>query len=265
MPNQTHDAGGWVDTHLHLLPGLDDGPADMDQSLAMAEAAIADGMVRAIATPHANYQYNFDPEKVRALRLALQQRLGDRLEVQTGCELHLSYENVQRALEQPKLYTLNQGRYLLVEFPEFFERHALSTALEQFLDAGLVPVIAHPERNPVFQQHPEALDDYLRLGCLSQVTASSFRGRFGKRAEQFSLELLNTERIHVVASDGHSAAQRPPFFAKAFAYIQAKASDEIALALCRDNPRAICDNRELPYLPSLPAAKRKGLWALLRG
>lgn len=253
-----------MDTHLHLLPGLDDGPADLDQSLAMAEAAIADGMVRAVATPHANYQYLFVPERVRALGAELRQRLAGRLEVLTGCELHLSYENVQSALAEPPLFTLNQGRYLLVEFPEFFERHVMGTALEQFVERGLVPVIAHPERNPVFQQRSEVLDEYLRLGCLSQVTASSFRGRFGKRAEQFSLELLHSERIHVVASDGHSAAQRPPFFRKAFELLADKAGEEIASALCRDNPLAISDDRDLPYSPK-PAAKKKGLLARLRG
>lgn len=254
---------GFVDTHLHLLPGLDDGPATMDESLALAEAAIADGTTDVIATPHANYQFGFFPERVTALRDDLQARLAGRLHVTSGCELHLSYENVQAVLANPRFFTLNQGRYLLVEFPEFFESVSLLAVLEQFCGMGLVPVLAHPERNPVFQQKPEVLYNYLRVGCLAQVTASSFGGRFGKQAQQFSAELLEQERVHIVASDGHSAEKRSPRMSKASAFIEHARGADIASALCRENPLAMLEDRDLPYFPT-PAAKKKSLWARLR-
>ncbi|HUX68161.1 MAG TPA: CpsB/CapC family capsule biosynthesis tyrosine phosphatase [Terriglobales bacterium] len=256
---------GWVDTHIHLLPGLDDGPATLEDALAMAEVAIADGITHAVATPHANYQFRFEPAAVAGRRQELQERLGERLRLYTGCELHLSFENVQAAVAEPRRFSLNRSRYLLVEFPEFFERRALGGALEQLLEAGAVPVLAHPERNPVLQQHPEALGEYLRLGCLSQVTASSFAGRFGKRAQQFGAELLKQEWVHIVASDGHSAQQRPPHFRRAFAYLEEQAGGERALALCRDNPLAMAEDRDLPYRPEPAQEKKKGLFARLRG
>lgn len=265
MPPASTEHTGWVDTHLHLLPRLDDGPATLDDTLAMAEAAIADGTSHAVATPHANYQFSFDADRVAALRLEVQAALAGRLQVFSGCELHLSYDNVQAATAGLHRFSLNRSRYLLVEFPEFFERHALARALEQLLGAGAIPVLAHPERNPVFQQNSEVLDQYLRLGCISQVTASSFTGRFGKRAQQFSAELLRLEKIHVVASDGHSAQQRSPILSRAFAFLQDQAGDEIASALCRDNPLAMVEDRELPYRPQPAREKRKGLFARLRG
>ena len=265
MPSPPTANAGWVDTHIHLLPGLDDGPATLEDALAMAEVAIADGITHAVATPHANYQFRYEPEPVAALRQELQERLGERLRLFTGCELHLSFENVQAAVAEPRRFSLNRGRYLLVEFPEFFERRALGGALEQLVGAGATPVLAHPERNPVFQQHPEALDEYLRMGCLSQVTASSFTGRFGKRAQQCSAELLKREQLHIVASDGHSAQQRPPHFQRAFAFVEEQAGREVALALCRDNPLAMIEDRELPYWPEPAKAKKKGLFARLRG
>jgi len=259
-----NETAGWVDTHLHLLPGLDDGPETFEEALALAEAIVAEGTTRVVATPHANYRYAFVAERVAALREQLQAAVGGRLQILTGCELHLSFENVQQAMAHPQTYSLNRSRYLLVEFPEFFERQALGSALEQFLQQGTVPVLAHPERNPVFQQHPEALDEYLRAGCLSQVTASSFTGRFGKRAQQFSSELLRGERIHLIATDGHSVQQRPPHFRRAHALIAKEADEELARLLCSTNPMAITQDQELPYAPR-PAVKKKSLLARLRG
>lgn len=264
MANSNSDAAGWVDTHLHLLPGLDDGPKDWQASMAMAEVLIADGTTHVVVTPHSNYQFSFSRARTTELCRELEDKLQGRLQVMAGCEVHLSFENVSALLQRPRELSLNGGRYVLVEFPEFFERQALGSALEQIAGHGMVPVLAHPERNPVLQQHPETLDDYLRLGCLAQVTASSFRGRFGKRAEQFSLELLRTGRIHVVASDGHSAEQRSPKMSPAAAFIAERATEELAQALCSANPLAITmDKPKLPYAPD-PPEKKKSLFARLK-
>ncbi|MGH9476246.1 MAG: tyrosine-protein phosphatase [Terriglobales bacterium] len=265
MSNNSHHGVGWVDTHLHLLPGLDDGPADWDATLAMAEVAIADGTTHVVVTPHSNYQFVFSPQRTAELCGELQAKLDGRLQIMSGCEVHLSYENVQALLQSPRDYTLNQGRYVLVEFPEFFERQALGSVLEQLVGSGLVPVLAHPERNPVFQQNPDALDQYLRLGCLSQLTASSFRGRFGKRAQQFGLELLRGERVHLLASDGHAAEQRSPRMSPGAAFVKEHTDAERVQVLCSANPLAIAlDQPQLPYAPVPPLAKKRGLLARLK-
>lgn len=254
----------FVDTHLHLLPGLDDGPGTMEAAMEAAEVAVADGIAAVVATPHSNYQWPFQPARVELLRTELQSAVGDRLRVTTGCELHLSYENVQEALAQPRAFSLNRSRYLLVEFPELFDREAFASVLEQLLGAGAVPVLAHPERNPVLQQHPATLQRYLQLGCVAQVTAASFTGRFGKRAQQFAAEWLDREWIHVVASDGHSAQQRPPRLSKAYAWICDRSGVETADYLCSANPLAMLEDRDLPFLPDPEVVRKKGLWARLR-
>ncbi|MGH9486884.1 MAG: tyrosine-protein phosphatase [Terriglobales bacterium] len=257
MANLNPDPAGWVDTHLHLLPGLDDGPSDWESALAMAEVAIADGTTHVVVTPHCNYQFAYSPARTAALCQEMTEKLGSRLQILPGCEVHLSFENVQAMLERGREFSLNHSRYVLVEFPQFFERLALGNALRQLCESGQVPVLAHPERNPVFQQHPEALDEYLRLGCLSQVTASSLRGRFGKRAQQFSLELLQTGRIHLLASDGHSAEQRAPGLSQAARFVEEQIDAGRAQALCSSNPLALVLDRErLPYAPAPPVKKR---------
>jgi len=255
---------GFVDTHLHLLPGLDDGPDNIEITLEMAEIMIADGTTHATVTHHANYQFSFDPLRVRALRDEVQQRIGPRLEIMIGCEMHLTYENVQAALSRPGDFTLNGSKYLLVEFPEFFEHHAMEGALQQLRSTGLVPVLAHPERNPVFQQNQEVLLRYLRLGCISQVTASSFTGRFGKRAQQMAKELLDQELVHVVASDGHSPRQRSPRLSEAAQCIADQASEEIARAVTSSNPWAIVQDQPLAYHPAVAPEKKKSRWAIFR-
>ncbi|MGH9468293.1 MAG: tyrosine-protein phosphatase [Terriglobales bacterium] len=257
MATPNHDSSGWVDTHLHLLPGLDDGPDDWDAAMAMAEVAIADGTTQVVVTPHSNYQFVFSYERTVELCAQLQEKLEGRLRVMPGCELHLSFENIQALLANPRQYSLNGSRYVLVEFPEFFEPQSTGKIVSQLVDKKLVPILAHPERNPVLQQHPEILDEYLRLGCLTQVTASSLRGRFGKRAEQFSADLLASERIHLLASDGHSAEQRSPKLAAVAALVTKEADEATAKALCRDNPLAITlDRFPLPYAPEPPEKKR---------
>lgn len=264
MASDANSTPGWVDTHIHLLPGLDDGPATMEDAEAMAEAAIADGTTHVITTPHANYQFRFVPDAVERLRAELQKRVGDRLQIMTGCELHLSYENVQAALADPRAFSLNASRYLLVEFPEFFERNALQGALEQFCAVGITPVLAHPERNPVLQQHAETLGEYLRLGCLSQITASSLTGRFGKNAQHSCNDLLRRRWVHLVASDGHSTEQRPPVLSRAFAVLERQIGEETALALCSGNPAAVARDQDLPYWPTPETLKKKSLFARLR-
>src|SRR5487761_1018268 len=105
---------GRADIHCHLLPGLDDGAEDIEMSLAAA----ADGTTDLAATPHANYQFPFFPERNRELLAELECRLAGRLRLHLGCDFHLSYENIHDALEHRGKYNLNGGRYLLVEFPD---------------------------------------------------------------------------------------------------------------------------------------------------
>lgn len=262
-PSPHPPATGFVDTHIHILPGIDDGPATMEDAVAMAEVAAAAGTARLIATPHANYQFEFQPETVKRLRQELQALAPPELEIHVGCELHLSYENVQAALARPREYTLGGGRYLLVEFPEFFDGASLRNVLQQLLGAGMVPLLAHPERNTNFQQHEDLLLEFLRLGCRGQVTASSFTGRFGKRAQQFSRSMLERGWICAVASDGHSARQRPPVLSTAFETVAELSDWDTARTLFISNPEAMLLDRELPQ-PDLPATvKRRGFWARL--
>ncbi len=108
-----------VDIHCHILPGLDDGSESMEESVGMAEMAIADGITHVVGTPHSNGEYVFDPVAVRQRRDELQALVGDRLKLATGCDFHLSLENVQAIQSDTTRFTINQKNYLLIEFADF--------------------------------------------------------------------------------------------------------------------------------------------------
>ena len=108
-----------VDIHCHILPGLDDGPSHIDESLAMAEAAIAEGVTHIVATPHSSNEFGFNYSRVRQLRDELQAKIGNRLMLATGCDFHLSLENLTSLRKQAPPFCINQRSYLLVEFSEF--------------------------------------------------------------------------------------------------------------------------------------------------
>src|SRR5438093_83434 len=157
-----------VDLHCHILPGIDDGPATIEESILMAESAIADGITHVVATPHSNSEYFFDFLHVRQLRKELQAKIGDRLKIATGCDFHLNPENLESLRKEPRHFCINQRDFLLVEFNEFSIPPAMDQALHEIQLAGVRPVITHPERNGILRAHPERLKKWVRQGCFAQ-------------------------------------------------------------------------------------------------
>jgi protein-tyrosine phosphatase len=255
-----------VDIHCHILPGLDDGPDTLAESLQMAEMAIRDGISHVIATPHANDTYKFIPEMVQKRRDELQARLGDRLQLATGCDFHLSYENLLDLRNRPKKYTLNQKKYLLVEFADFAIPPTIDRTLHEITLTGLRPIITHPERNALIRANPARLADWVRRGCRIQVTALSLLGRFGHSAQEFADWLLARDAIHFIASDAHNVKGRPLLLKEAFDIVTERRGHRVARALFQDNPMAAFEGRPLPYSPDVAdlgaprRKKRKRFW-----
>lgn len=241
-----------VDIHCHLLPGLDDGPDSLEESVRMAEMAIADGITHVVATPHANDEYSFSPELVRQRRDEIQHRVGDRLVLATGCDLHLSFENLQDVQQYPDRYTLNQRNYLLVELDDFALPPAMDEALHQLQLARLCPIITHPERNGLIRAQPERLYRWIHQGCYVQVTAQSLLGRFGQATKRVVETWLDASCIHFFASDAHDLNSRPLRLREAFDAVARRRGEEVAQALFQDNPLAAFEGRPLPFVPEPP-------------
>ena len=241
-----------VDIHCHILPGLDDGADSLEEALQMAEMAIAEGVTHVVATPHANDQYRYDAELVRRRRDELQAHLGERLRLATGCDFHLSFENLQNIRRDPTSYTINQKNYLLVELADFGLPPTLDETFHQLQLARISPIITHPERNGLIRAQPERLHRWIHQGCYVQVTAQSLLGRFGQETQRVVETWLDEGYIHFFASDAHNLNSRPLRLRPAFDAVVQRRGEDVAQALFRDNPLAAFEGRPLPYVPELP-------------
>ena len=243
-----------VDLHCHILPGLDDGPDTMEESLEMAETAIADGITHVVATPHSNDRFWFDFSQVRRLLDELQARIGNRLRFATGCDLHLNAENLGLLRKQPKHYCINQRDYLLVEFNEISIPPAMDRTLHEMQLSGLRLIVTHPERNVILRTHPERLREWVRRGCFVQVTSNALTGGFGPTAQQIGLQWIGEGIVHFAASDAHNNRNRPLRLQTAYDVVADQFGEEKARALFVENPHAAFEGRDLPHVPEVEEA-----------
>lgn len=238
-----------VDLHCHILPGLDDGPDGIEESLEMAETAIEDGITHVVATPHSSDRYSFDFATVRRLRDELQSRIGGRLQIGTGCDFHLNPENLASLDKQPGQYCINQRDYLLVEFNEVSIPPAMDKILHDMQLSGLRPIVTHPERNRILRSCPQRLQEWVRRGCFVQVTAGALTGGFGLTAAELALAWIAEGMVHFVSSDAHNNRARPLRLGPAYREVAGRFGEEKARALFQENPRAAFEGRDLPYIP----------------
>jgi len=238
-----------VEIHYHLLFGVDDGPKTLADSIALAEASIAEGVTHIVATPHSNHEYRFD-RQVNGEKLAIiNEALGGRATLGLGCDFHLSYENLEDLRRDRSPFTINGKQYLLVEFSDASIPITATDILYGLQLSGVVPIITHPERNPILVQHPQRLAEWVRSGCLVQVTAASLSGRFGRRAKAMSFDLIKKNWVHFVASDEHSMEGRPPALREAYQAVANDFGTDTAERLCVRNPRAAFYGTELELQP----------------
>lgn len=238
-----------VDIHSHILPCLDDGSRSLAESVEMLRIAALSGTTDIVATPHANLEYSFDPEVVSAKIVELTQAAGPVPRIHRGCDFHLSYDNIQDAIAHPTKYTINHQNYLLVEFSDLIIFKNTGEIFRRLMEAGMTPIITHPERNWLLQQRVELLEEWAVDGILLQVTAQSFLGRFGRHARQFGDALMRRGLVHFVASDAHDREDRTPELAGAYHYMERTYGGDWAEQLFVTNPR-----RALTGEPILPVA-----------
>jgi protein-tyrosine phosphatase len=240
-----------VDVHCHILPGLDDGPENIEVSIEMAEAAIADGITHVVATPHCSNEYAFDYARVCHLRDELQEKIGDRLTLATGCDFHLNPENLDALRENAARFCINQHDYLLVEFNEFSIPPSMDQTLHELQLAGLRPIVTHPERNGILRSQPERLAKWVRTGNFVQVTGGSLTGVFGQGAEKDALRWIAQGVVHFVASDAHNMQSRPLRLQAAYQVVAEQFGEEMAHGLFQENSLAAFEGRELPFVPEI--------------
>jgi protein-tyrosine phosphatase len=252
-----------IDLHCHLLPGVDDGAEDLDESLAMARLAVADGIRSIVVTPHfLNGVYHHSPVELRERFFRLQDFLDGQqvaLSLYPGADIHLAPDLI-RNLERPELPSINNHRYLLLELPSFALPSALHDTLFQIRTKGFTPIITHPERNGSIQQHPDQLIEMKRFGALAQVTAMSLTGGFGKKVSDCAAVLLEKGLVQVMASDAHSPKGRPPILSAGLKAAADLIGRDAALRLVTVHPERILAGEPWPeeeFSPRKEPSRRK--------
>ena len=222
---------------------MDDGAPSANVSLEMLRMAAEAGTTDIVATPHSNSEFEYQPALIDERIRHLMAQTGGKPRIHRGCDLHLSYDNVVEALENPARYSINGRRYLLVECSDLHIPGSMDKVLDMLLGADLVPIVTHPERNPILRKETAKLEAWVDLGCLVQVTALSVLGGFGKKAGDNAHRLLAKGMVHVIASDAHDPIHRHPRLDEAFAAIAAKYGEETAKLLFIRNPAKIIEGQ----------------------
>ncbi len=238
-----------IDIHCHVLPEVDDGAKSWEVSLEMCRMAAADGIEHTVATPHANDRYAYDREYLNAILSELRQKSGGRPQLSLGCDFRLSYDNFEDFLVHPEKYLIEGSRTLLVELSNYSIPTSIEDCFTRIVGMGILPVLTHPERNPILQRTPERILQWVDEGCAVQVTAGVLTGLWGERAWRSAEWLLKRQAVHILASDAHDTKHRVPVLSKAREVVEDDYGADIARALVDDNPRAAVNGHPLPYFP----------------
>lgn len=252
-----------IDIHCHILPGVDDGAQSLSDSLSMARMAAQQGIHKVVATPHhLNNSYENPKQsiiaRVQDLNEALREEIVD-LEVFPGQEVRIHGEMLE-GYQTGEILSVNHTPYILVEFPS---NHVPRYTEKLFYDlqmSGLIPVIVHPERNQEIIERPELLYQLVKKGALTQVTAASVSGDFGKKIKNFTLQLIEANLTHFIASDAHNIKNRSFKMREAFGTIQQKYGNEM-LYYFEENAALVIEGKHV-YKEDPERVKKKKLFYL---
>lgn len=246
-----------IDLHAHYLPGIDDGPKTLEDSLEMARLAVADGIRAVTVTPHhLNGRYMTEAATIRVevdkLRRTLEEH-GIPLMLYPGSEIHLTPELPAALADGSAMTVADRGRAVLVEPPVNSLPLGAEAILSECLVQGITPIIAHPERCRPLQSNHSPLRRWVEMGCLVQVTAQSCSGHFGRRPRQAARAMLEAGLVHLLASDGHRPYGRIPCLSGGRAEVAAWAGEAVAVYLTETVPKALLAG-ETPDIQSLKAS-----------
>ena len=248
-----------IDVHFHCLPGVDDGPANWDEAVALCREAAAQGTHAIVATPHVHRPpwVNEDVFAREALRRELNERLGGEPEVLAGCEYAFGADAIdlwERGIGGP-LVGINGTAALLVEFAPDVPWRTIESAVHEFSIVGTTLVFAHPERHPKLSSDPGALASLVERGASLQITAGALLGDFGERPQAAVEEMLRQGLVHLVGSDAHSLLHRPPRLRDACERVRRRFGEEVAETIFDRNPVALLAGLPIPAIPSAPVGR----------
>lgn len=249
-----------IDIHSHLLPGIDDGSPNWETSLELARQAVSDGVEVALMTPHhRNGRYVNPAPEVIKLTDEFQTLLVENnipLKVFPSQEVRINSDIITDLAEGAILGTDEDTRYFLLEFPDNSVPSFTKDFVFRILQTGVTPIIVHPERNTALMANPEILYDLVNQGAISQITASSLVGTFGKAVQAFSQDIIKNGLTHIIASDAHFLPGRKYEMTEAFVELE-KLTDHHVVRSFESNAKAVVNGDSIIRFDETPIKKRK--------
>lgn len=249
-----------IDIHSHILPGVDDGAKDEQASIDMAKAAINEGITHIVASPHHkngvfdNYR---DEIQMQVTVLNDLYKMNDiDLTVIPGQEVRI-YGEVVEDFKNGALQTINESKYMLIEFPSASVPRYADQLFYDMQMEGIQPIIVHPERNQELLKNHDKMYSFIKAGVLSQVTAGSILGKFGKDIQEFSEQLIEANLTHFIASDAHNTTSRGFYLSEAYGYVQEEIDQEAAFMFHENSQLIIQDQNVYRQEPQRIRKKKK--------
>lgn len=254
-----------IDLHCHMLPGVDDGARDLPFALDMARAAVKENISHILLTPH-HMDGDYTNHKIDIINRVnnFQQSIrnaGIPLTVFPGQEVHLTGE-LLRAIDQDDIIFMDEGgRYLLLELPHSGVPEYTQDVIFELRTRGITPVIAHPERNHGFQKTPDKIYDFVKMGCLTQLTSSSYLGIFGKNVEKLTSQIIDADLGFVFSSDAHNFKGRRFVMKEAFEKLEKQKGESVAKRF-NENAKAIINGEDVVRGTAMriSSLKKKRFW-----
>lgn len=254
-----------VDMHCHLLAGLDDGPKVQAEALEMCRMLAEQGVSSVLALAHQNEHYPaVTPERIRAGALTLKEEVrNNRLPIAIfpGAEVMIHPDFLSHVRQQSYLTISDAGKFFLIEFPHgvFLD---LREIIYRLIELGIRPILAHPEQSPELLFSEQMAEQWVRMGCLFQLSTGNVLGSPDKRSARAIKGWVQRGFYHVIGSDGHSPSRRPPLLAEASRVIASWLDPLSANRLCGMNGMAILQG--LPLKVDPPTGPRTLFWLMSR-
>ncbi len=237
----------FTDIHCHILPGMDDGARNEEESLALIRMAWEEGVTRFIATPHYSRQFRNDcPERIRDKCRQLEQKaretIAGELEIYPGQEIFWE-EEIPEKLDRGELLTLADSSYILVEYRPSVSYRTLFESLRTLRMAGYLPILAHAERYAALRK--EGLCELRESGILIQMNYASIGRSLFQKDERWCRKQLKEGYIDFLGTDMHNTNRRPPRIQEAMKWLASHLSEEELVQLCQIHGSRVAANQNI--------------------
>ena len=233
---------GIYDIHCHIVPGVDDGATDIEETGKLLRMEYEQGVRTIIATPHFRFRmFETSAEKVKEQFKLVEKaaaEVASDLHVYLGCEFHTNMEMISM-LRENKVMTMAGSRYVLTEFSHNSEENYIRERLSTLLSGGYKPIVAHIERYEATRTSMDFVEELVDMGAYMQINADSIIGKEGFGTKRYCKKLMKYDLVHFVGSDCHNLTSRVSRIGEAYNYVSKKMDEAYADHLFIENPRKI--------------------------